>query len=83
MKTKPIYVTPEELEALARDVVDNFEGDEYWIFKDEATQDITAFARSIINMVLEDTAVSLEALERGTYTATNTPAQLVRAMKVK
>jgi glycine/D-amino acid oxidase-like deaminating enzyme len=77
-------MTPEELEVLARDVAEGFAGNtDWWIDPDEATKDIAAFARSIVNDALEEAAVEIEKLERGVYTSAQTPAGLVRAMKVK
>jgi hypothetical protein len=76
-------MTLRELTMLARDVVDNFHGDEYWIFKAEATADVAVFARSVINMALEEAAIELDKLERGVYTTAQTPSGLVRAMRVK
>jgi hypothetical protein len=35
------------------------------------------------NTALEEAAVNLEALERGTYTASNSASEMLRAMKVK
>lgn len=44
---------------------------------------ISAAIHAAVNEALEEAAVEIEALERGTYTSAQTPARLVRAMKVK
>jgi hypothetical protein len=47
------------------------------------TPGAVALINAIRNQVLEEVAAEIEALERGTYTTAQTPAGLVRAMKVK
>lgn len=72
----------EEIEVLARDVVQGFKGDEFWIFQDAAAADVAAFARSMINMVLEEVAVEVDKLERRQM-RDGSAAMIVREMKVK
>lgn len=67
----------------AQSVVANFKGDHYWIYTNRATFEVTNAMIAAINEALEAAAVEIEALERGTYTSAQTPAGLVRAMKVK
>jgi hypothetical protein len=43
---------------------------------------IAAAIRNAINDKLDEVAAEIEALERGTYTATKSAAEMVRAMKV-
>lgn len=50
---------------------------------DTEIHDIAAAIRTAVNDALEEAAAEIEALERGTYTSAQTPAGLVRAMKVK
>lgn len=49
----------------------------------KATRDLAAAVRAAINDKLDEVAAELDKLEQGHYTSAQTPAGLVRAMKVK
>lgn len=78
-------MTPEDR---ARAVVLPWYRGPYGLHVDDSYQqkeitDIAAAIRTAINDKLEEVAREIEALESGTYTTAQTPAGLVRAMKVK
>ncbi len=73
-------MTPKERVAA---IVEKLFIDQEFSSPDEVEEMLLRNFRAAINDKLEEAAVELDKLSQGTYTTAQTPASLVRAMKVK